>query len=69
MTRSRRKIRLSGLLASTAGAAMLLLEYGLYQRIDENGVLQESLFLPLGMGLVITGVMLVGIGGIKGRGG
>lgn len=48
---------------------MLLLEYVLYQRIDENGVLQESLFLPLGMGLVITGVMLVGIGGIKGRGG
>lgn len=37
-----------GLLTLAIGATLLLLEHSLYQTLDENGMLQESLFLPLG---------------------
>ena len=38
-----------------AGIACLLLEHYYYQYIDESGVLHESLFMPIGVMLILLG--------------
>ena len=45
----------------TLGALCLLSERVLHGGADSNGVLQESFFLPLGSGLVVLGLLLVGV--------
>ncbi|MCB1756871.1 MAG: DUF3955 domain-containing protein [Gammaproteobacteria bacterium] len=42
-----------------AGAVFIVLENTYYQYLDENGVLHESLFLPLGALSVVFGLLLV----------
>ncbi len=42
------KMFCSGLVMIVTGVAFIVLENTYYQYVDENGVLRESLFLPLG---------------------
>lgn len=42
----------------TVGVISLIMENYHYQYLDEQGVLHESLFLPLGMCSLITGAVL-----------
>lgn len=53
------KILLSDMLFISIGAVFLLLENTFYQYVDENGLLHESLFLPLGMFSLIFGFILL----------
>ena len=41
------------------GIISLALENILYQSVDENGVLQESMFMPLGFILIFVGIFLI----------
>ena len=49
------------------GVFFLICENLFYQRIDENGFLHESLFLPLGTFLVIIGLFYAIYKNIKDR--
>jgi hypothetical protein len=42
------KLLLSGLLFALIGVAFVCLESTFYQYVDEDGLLHESLFMPLG---------------------
>jgi len=61
------KIFLTSLFLLVLGFASLFLENTFYQYLDEDGVLHESFFLPLGclsliaggLGLLITGIKLI----------
>ncbi|WP_157859744.1 DUF3955 domain-containing protein [Tritonibacter mobilis] len=59
------KLQLTGLIGAIAGLVFLLLERLFYGDLDENGVLQESFFLPLGFLLLIAGILLFAIGTVK----
>jgi nitrate reductase gamma subunit len=52
------KALIFSLVLLVAGAACILLENTLYQYVGSDGVLHESLFLPLG----VISVLLAGIG-------
>ena len=50
----------ASLLLLILGVVCIVFENSLYQYVDENGVLYESLFLPLGMAcLLISGIGFV----------
>ncbi len=51
----------SGILCLLGGTACLILEYRFYQYVDQEGVLLESLLLPLGMGTFVIGVILTAV--------
>ena len=61
------KIFLASLFLLVLGVTFLFLENTFYQYLDEDGVLHESFFLPLGclslivggLGLLITGIKLI----------
>ena len=61
------KIFLASLFLLVLGVTFLFLENTFYQYLDEDGVLHESFFLPLGclsliaggFGLLITGIKLI----------
>ena len=52
------KVLIVSFLLLTIGLACIVLENNFYQYIDEEGVLHESLFLPLGAVLIL----LAGVG-------
>jgi hypothetical protein len=49
----------SGLFFLLTGVAFLFLENTFYQYLDEDGLLHESLFLPLGVFSLIIGSLLL----------
>ena len=49
----------AGLFFLLVGSLFLFLENTFYQYLDEEGFLQESLFLPLGAFAIIIGLTLV----------
>jgi len=49
----------SGLFFLLTGVVFLFLENTFYQYLDEDGVLHESLFLPLGVFALIIGSLLL----------
>lgn len=53
------KILFSGLFFLLTGGVFLFLESTFYQYLDGDGVLHESLFLPLGMFALIIGSLLL----------
>ena len=61
------KIFWSSLILLVLGFTFLFLENTFYQYLDEDGVLHESFFLPLGclslisggLGLLVTGIKLI----------
>lgn len=61
----RNRLLLAGLVGIGAGSASLLMEREFYGDLDENGVLQESFFLPLGSLLLVAGVLLLLIATVK----
>lgn len=61
----RNRLLLAGLVGIGAGSASLLMEKEFYSDLDENGVLQESFFLPLGSLLLVAGVLLLLIATVK----
>ncbi|MDP0562359.1 MAG: DUF3955 domain-containing protein [Candidatus Endonucleobacter sp. (ex Gigantidas childressi)] len=50
---------IAGLLMLFLGAIFMLLENTFYQYIDEDGVLHESYFMPLGFLSVFLGLVLL----------
>ncbi len=55
----KRNFRLFGILSISVAILFWLAETTFYGGVDANGVLQESLFLPLSSLFAIVGVMLV----------
>jgi len=53
------KLFYSGLLFILCGAIFVFLENAFYQYVDENGLLHESLFMPLGAIAVVIGLLLL----------
>ena len=53
------KSLLLGLFFLFTGVAFLFLENIIYQYLDENGYLHESLFLPLGVLALFLGALLI----------
>ena len=49
----------TGLFLLLIGAIFIFLENTYYQYLDENGVLHESLFMPLGALALISGIILL----------
>lgn len=41
------------------GSALLIIENRFYQYVDESGLLHESLFLPLGLLVLILGTLVL----------
>ncbi|WP_282611311.1 DUF3955 domain-containing protein [Pelagibius sp. Alg239-R121] len=56
------KIQITGIAALVASAISLLLENIFYGYVGAEGVLQESLFLPIGFLLLALGAALVAVG-------
>ncbi|WP_282611178.1 DUF3955 domain-containing protein [Pelagibius sp. Alg239-R121] len=56
------KFRIVGIVALVAGTVSLLLEKIYYGYLDADGVLQESLFLPIGFLLLVLGAVLFAAG-------
>lgn len=54
-----------GLTLIILGALCFLAESVFYGTVDENGFLQESLFLPLSFFLGFAGLVLLAVSGIK----
>lgn len=61
---SRHPVFSLGLLLTLTGLVFLILENTFYQQVDEQGVLHESLFLPLGALCLCIGVFVVLVWGI-----
>ena len=59
------KIFLASLFLLVLGVTFLFLENTFYQYLDEDGVLHESFFLPLGCLSLISGVLGLLVTGIK----
>ena len=49
----------TGLFLILIGAIFIFLENTYYQYLDENGVLHESIFMPLGALALISGIILL----------
>lgn len=56
----KRNLRLFGAIAAAMAFLCLIAETTLYGDVDANGILQESLFLPLIFIFAFLGVVLVG---------
>jgi len=48
-----------GILLIVIGVLFILLENVFYQYVDENGILHESLFLPLGVVSTLLGFIVI----------
>jgi len=53
------KTLISALFFLVAGVVLLFIENSYFQRVDENGLLHESLFLPLGVFSLIVGFLML----------
>lgn len=56
---------LAGVAAGSLGGFSLLMETVFYGYVNEQAILHESMFLPLGVFLVILGIVLLVIGAIR----
>ena len=54
----RNRLAATALALLLVGVLFLLIENIFYQYVDEDGVLHESLFLPLGVTALVTGFLL-----------
>lgn len=52
-----RRLTIIGLIVAGLGAASLAAERAFYGDVGADGVLRESLFLPLGAGLIGLGIL------------
>lgn len=53
------KMLLTGILSLITGISFIFFENLLYQYVDENGMLNESLFMPLGALSILFGVLML----------
>lgn len=53
------KLLLSGFVFALIGVVSVLIENTFYQYIDEDGLLHESLFMPLGVVFLAIGLLLI----------
>ena len=53
------KLLLSGFVFTLIGVVSVLIENTFYQYIDEDGLLHESLFMPLGVVFLAIGLLLI----------
>ena len=53
------KIFILSLLLLALGIFSLMIEHTFYQFVDQNGILHESMFLPLGTISIAIGVLLL----------
>lgn len=58
MNKLNKKLMIASIASIVLGVVCLLLENTFYGGIDDNGVLQESFFLPLGMLSLLLGVFI-----------
>ncbi|WP_282611260.1 DUF3955 domain-containing protein [Pelagibius sp. Alg239-R121] len=56
------KLWIVSIAALAGGAISLMLESIFYGYVDADGVLQESLFLPIGFLLLVLGAVLFAVG-------
>ena len=65
MKRLKNKTLIASFIFAMIGIAFLIAENQFYQYIDSEGVLRESLFLPLGMLSIFIGIVLCAVFIIK----
>ena len=58
-------MKITGIITFALGIMFIILESVFYGDVDANGVLQESLFLPLGILFTIIGSFLLAVHSIN----